>query len=309
MGKPFSIRSFAILVFALIFSTAFADTFRVATYNVENYLLQPTESRPFVKSSEAKAKVRESIRALNPDVLALEEIGGLDALMELRASLKADGLDFPYWELVAGEDTNIHVAVLSKLPIVARRSHTNETYLLDGRRFRVSRGFAEVDIRAAPDFTFTLIAAHLKSRRPVPEADEAEERFQEAKILRGIIDRRLARQPDAALVVLGDFNDVKDSDAIKEIIGRGRFKLTDTRPAERNGDNAPAEKAFFDPRAVTWTEYYGKEDVYSRMDYILLSPGLARDWVRSGTYVLTMPNWGTASDHRPIVATFQIDNR
>ncbi|HUA36862.1 MAG TPA: endonuclease/exonuclease/phosphatase family protein [Candidatus Sulfopaludibacter sp.] len=285
-----------------------ADTVRVATYNVENYLLQPTESRPFVKSAEAKAKVRESIRALNPDVLALEEIGGGDALAELRNSLKADGLDFPYWELVAGEDTNIHIAILSKLPIVAPRPHTNEMFLLDGRRFRVSRGFAEVDIRAAPDFTFTLIAAHLKSRRPVPEADEAEERVQEAKILRDIIDHRLSRQPDAPLVVLGDFNDVKDSDAVKEIIGRGRFRLTDTRPAEHNGDHAHAANAFHDPRAVTWTEYYGKEDVYTRMDYILLSPALARAWDRNGTYILTLPDWGLASDHRPIVATFEVRN-
>lgn len=309
MGKWSSIRLFAIVSFALIFSTAFAaDTFRVATYNVENYLLQPTESRPFVKSPEARAKVRESIRALNPDVLALEEIGGSDTLMELRSSLKADGSDFPYWELVSGEDTNIHVAVLSKLPIVARRPHTNETYLLDGRRFHVSRGFAEVDIRAAPDFTFTLIAAHLKSRRPVPEADEAEQRFQEAKILRGIVNQDFAANPNSKLIVLGDLNDVKDSDSTKEIIGRGRFKLTDTRPAERNGDNAPAENSWFDPRNITWTEYYGKEDTYSRIDYILLSPALARDWVRSGTYVLMLPNWGVASDHRPIVATFEIDD-
>ena len=70
--------------------------------------------------------------------------------------------------------------------------------------------------------------------------------------------------------MLGDFNDVKDSDSTKEIIGRGRFKLVDTRPAERNGDNAPAENAWFEPRDVTWTHYYGKEDTYSRIDYILL---------------------------------------
>src|SRR5208282_1087540 len=290
------------LALALLYSPAAgADTFRVATYNVENYLDQPTESRPQPKSVAAKLKVRECIHALNPDVLALEEMGGLSALMELRGSLKAEGLDFPYWEWVSGEDTNIHVAVLSKLPIVARRPHTNEVFLLDGRRFRVSRGFAEVDIRAAPDFTFTLIAAHLKSRRPVPEADEAEERFQEAKILRGIIDRRFARQHDAALVVLGDFNDVKDSDAIKEIIGHGRFKLTDTRPAERNGDNVPSGNSNFDPRNVTWTEYYGKEDTYTRMDYIFTSPALVRYWLTNGTYILKIPNWGVASDHRPIV--------
>jgi endonuclease/exonuclease/phosphatase family metal-dependent hydrolase len=298
-----------VLAAGLLCSAALAaDTFRVATYNVENYLDQPTESRPQPKSAAAKAKVRESIRALNPDVLALEEMGSVSALMELRASLKREGLEFPYWELVNGWDTNIHVAVLSKLPIIARRPHTNEVFLLDGRRFRVERGFAEVDIRAAPDFTFTLIAAHLKSRRPVPEADQAEQRLQEAKILRGIVDKDFAANPKAKLIVLGDFNDVKDSDSTKEIIGRGRFKLVDTRPAERNGDNAPAEHPWFDPRNITWTEYYGKEDTYSRIDYILLSPAMERDWVRSGTYILTMPNWGVASDHRPIVATFEIGN-
>jgi endonuclease/exonuclease/phosphatase family metal-dependent hydrolase len=196
--------------------------------------------------------------------------------------------------------------VLSRLPIVARRPHTNDQFLLDGRRFRVERGFAEVDIQVATNVTFTLIAAHLKSRRPVPDADEAEERLAEAKILRGIIDEHFTNNPAARLVVLGDFNDVKDSDSVKTIIGRGKSKLTDTRPAERNSDNAPVENSNFDPRNVTWTEFYGKEDVYTRMDYLMLSPALARDWVKAETYIPTIPNWGVGSDHRPIVATFEI---
>jgi endonuclease/exonuclease/phosphatase family metal-dependent hydrolase len=282
-----------------------AGTFRVATYNVENYLDQATESRHFVKSPEAKAKIRESIRALNPDVLALEEMGTTNALLELRASLKADGLDYPYWEHVSGADTNIHVAVLSKFPIVARHPHTNETFLLDGSRFHVSRGFAEVEVQAATNFAFTLIAAHLKSRRPVPNADEAMERLEEAKVLRGIIDGHFTSNPNARLIVLGDFNDAKDSDSVKTIIGRGRFKLTDTRPAERNGDNAPSLPPYFEPRNVAWTYFYGADDTYTRMDYILLSPALARDWVKNESYVLALPNWGVGSDHRPIVATFK----
>ncbi len=304
MSNRFSLWFLPLLFVTLCSPALAADTFRIATYNVENYLDQPTESRPRPKSTAARAKIRESIRALNPDVLALEEMGGLSAFMELRTTLKTEGLDFPYWEWVSGEDTNIHVAVLSKFPIVARRPHTNEMFLLDGRRFRVSRGFAELSIRAAPDFTFTLVAAHLKSRRPVPEANEAEQRLQEAKILRGIVNRDFAAHPNVKLIVLGDFNDVKDSDSTKEIIGRGRFKLVDTRPAERNGDNAPAENAWFEPRDITWTHYYGKEDTYSRIDYILLSPAMAHAWDKHNTYVLTIPNWGVASDHRPIVATF-----
>jgi endonuclease/exonuclease/phosphatase family metal-dependent hydrolase len=282
-----------------------AGTFRVATYNVENYLDQPTASRPHAKSDEAKAKIRESIESIKPDVLALEEMGTTSALLELRASLKADGLDFPFWEHVSGADTNIHVAVLSRLPIVARHSHTNDLFLLDGRQFRVERGFAEVDIQAATNFTFTLIAAHLKSRVPSPVADQAEERLAEAKVLRGIIDSHFTNNPNARLVVLGDFNDVKDSDAVKEIIGRGKFKLTDTRPAERNGDNAPGQPPYFEPRSVAWTYFYGADDTYSRMDYILLSPALLRNQVPAETYIPTIPNWGVGSDHRPIVATLE----
>jgi len=296
---------FVLLIIELFcWNSLAAGMFRVATYNVENYLDEPTASRLHIKSAEARAKIRESIESVKPDVLALEEMGTTNALLELRASLKADGLDFPFWEHVSGADTNIHVAVLSRLPIIARRPHTNDLFLLDGRRFRVERGFAEVDIQAATNFTFTLIAAHLKSRRSIPNADETEERLAEARILRGIVDERFAGDPGAKLIVLGDFNDVKDADAVKDIIGHGKSKLTDTRPAERNGDNAPAEKSNFDPRNVVWTEYYGKEDVYTRMDYILLSPAMARNWVKEETYIPVISNWGAGSDHRPIVAGF-----
>ncbi len=286
-----------------------AETFRVAAYNVENYLDQPTETRHFVKSPEAKAKIRESIRALKPDVISFEEMGSTNALLELRASLKAEGMDFPYWEHVSGFDTNIHVAVLSRFPITARRSHTNENFLLQGHRFSVSRGFAEVDIQVNTNYSFTLLGAHLKSKRPVPEADEAELRLQEAKLLREKVDAILTANPNANLIVLGDFNNTKDSPSTKEIIGTGKFKLIDTRPAERNGDNAPNPNPRFSPMNVTWTYYYGVEDTYSRIDYILLSPGMAREWVKNETYVLAVPNWGIGSDHRPIVAAFETENK
>ena len=302
----YSLRWFAVVLVIPLVGThwAAAETFRVATYNVENYLVEATQTR-YVKSAEAKAKVRESILTLKPDVLALEEMGATNALLELRDSLKAAGLDLPYWEHVGGSDTNIHVAILSKFPITARRSHTNDSFLLNGRRFRVGRGFAEVDLQVNTNYTLTVLAAHLKSKRAVAEADEKELRFEEAKLLREEIDARLAANPNANLVVLGDFNDGKDTPSTKFIIGRGKQKLVDTRPAERNGDNVPNPNPAYEPRNVTWTHFYGKEDLYSRIDFILLSPGLAREWVTNETYVLAIPNWGVGSDHRPVVATFE----
>jgi endonuclease/exonuclease/phosphatase family metal-dependent hydrolase len=280
-----------------------AELVRVATYNLENYIDAPSGTRP-LKTPEARAKIREHIRAIKPDVLALQELGSLRVLDELRSSLKAEGLDYPHWEFVSGWDTNIHVAVISRFPITARRSHTNESFLLFGRRFHVSRGFAEVDIVVNDRYTFTLFTAHLKSRRPVVEADEAELREQEALILREKIDVRLEKNPNANVIVLGDLNDTKESKSTRAVIGRGRHALFDTRPAERNGDNQPNTNPRYDPRNIAWTHYYGKEDTYGRIDYILISRGMAREWNREETYVLAAPNWGVASDHRPITVAF-----
>jgi len=299
--------SVPILIVALLGSfSAQAGTFRVATYNLESYLDEPTTSRAS-KTLEAKARVRESIRTARPDILALQEMGEVNALRELQDSLKKEGLDLPHWELVSGPDTNIHVAILSKFPITARRPHTNENFLLGGRRHRVSRGFAEVDIQLNPQYSITLITAHLKSKRPVPEADESELRAQEARLLREKIEARLKADPSVNLVVLGDFNETKDGPAIHVLIGGGRSKLVDTRPAERNGNASSSPSA--EGRNVTWTHYYAREDSYSRIDYILLSPGLAREWVREETFIVAVPNWGQASDHRPLVATFEDEER
>ena len=283
-----------------------AATFRVATYNLENYLEVATPTR-HAKSSASKAKLRESIRALKPDVLALQEIGNTNALLELRDSLKTEGLDFPYWEHVSGSDTNIHVAILSRFPFSARRPHTHESFLLSGRRFYVSRGFAEVEIQVNPDYNFTLMLAHLKSRRAMSQADESEMRLEEARLLRGKIDACLGVNPNLNLIVLGDFNDTKDSASVKAIMGLGRRKLFDTRPAERTDTDAPDHSQ--EQRAITWTHYYEKDDTYSRIDFILLSPGMKREWIANESRVLSLPGWGIASDHRPLVATFVAEDK
>lgn len=274
-------------------------TIRVATYNVESYLDQPSGNRK-AKSAEAKAKVCENIAAIKPDVIALEEMGTTNALVELQGSLKTAGVNLPFWEHVSGHDTNIHVAVLSKFPIVARRPHTNDAFLLGSHRHFVSRGFGEVEIEVTPKYRLTLIVAHLKSRLAVGNADEAEQRLQEAILLRQLVDSRLAANPELNLVVLGDFNDVRDSAPVKTIIGNGANPLFDLRPAER--PHTPHVGS--DEHAVTWTYHYAKEDVYSRIDYILASRGVSHEWLNEDTYVFSAPEWGVASDHRPVVADF-----
>jgi endonuclease/exonuclease/phosphatase family metal-dependent hydrolase len=283
--------------------------FKVATYNVENYLVERSGTRA-PKPEAARRKVTETLASLRPDVVALQEIGPTNALIELQSRLRQAGLDLPHWEHVSGYDTNIFVAVLSRFPITARRSHAQESFLLEGRRFRTSRGLLEVDLEVSPSYRFTLFSAHLKSKRTIGAADQAEMREQEARALRRLVEARLAADPKANVLVCGDFNDTKDSPALKALLGRsGNRSLFDTRPVERNGDQAASENPRWDPRHVSWTHFYGKEDTYSRLDYILLSTGMAREWRREGSYLPTLPDWGVASDHRPVLCEFEATER
>jgi endonuclease/exonuclease/phosphatase family metal-dependent hydrolase len=292
----------------LLTANAFCGSFRVATYNLEAYLDASSPGRT-AKSPESKAKLHESILALQPDVLAIQEIGSPAALEELTSALRKAGWDFRDHEFVPGYDTNIHLAVLSRFPITRRNPHTNETYLLGRKIHHVSRGFAEVDIQVNSAYSFTLFAAHLKSKRVTPQADESEMRQEEARLLREKIEAFLARSPRANFVVAGDLNDTPDALSTRVVLGKGRSKLLDTRPFERNGDDAPDPKGSSQPRNVNWTHYFAREDSYARIDYLLVSPGMAPEWRPGGTRVLTIPNWGLASDHRPLVAEFEAEDR
>ncbi len=290
-------------------ASARAQAFRVATYNIENHL-DATSPRGCVKSIESKAKVRESIRAIRPDVLALQEVGSVETLMELRASLKAEGLDFPHWEHVTGSDADLHVAILSRFPFAARHPHTDDSFELNGQRFRVRRGFAEVDVQVNPGYEFTLFAAHLKSRNAVPDGDAAGLRLGEAKLLRAKIDARLANNAEAKLIVPGDFNDTEDSPVLQTIRGAGGGELFDTQPAEgENNKDAKARSNTIPGPGVAaqqpaWTTFYEERNRYERIDYLLISQALVEDWVAAESRVLAIPGWRTASDHRPVVAAF-----
>jgi endonuclease/exonuclease/phosphatase family metal-dependent hydrolase len=306
-SPPLQLAAALLLLGACPHATA-DQKFTVATYNLENYTDGSNANRP-AKSEAARRQILDTLRSLDADVLGLQEIGDTNVLLQLRSSLKAEGLDYPHWEHVSGHDTNIHVAVLSRFPITARRPHSREGFLLNGRRFRLTRGIAEVDIQVTPNYSFTFMVAHLKSRRPAAEADEAELREQEALVLREKIDAQLRGNPNANLVLVGDLNDVKDAPSTRAVIGKGKLALVDTRPGERNGDAPLHGQNRANSRTITWTHFYAKEDTYSRIDYILLSHGMAREWDPSATYVLAQPNWGTASDHRPILASFEATDK
>lgn len=279
--------------------------FRVATFNVENYLVRAAPGRK-PKPESSREHVARLIVESCADVIALQEVGDADALRDLQRRVGDLGSPLPHAEIARGHDTNICVAVLSRFPFLQRRHHTNEAFLLDGRRLRSSRAFAEVSFAPTPAHRVTLLVAHLKSKRAVGWAAESEMREQEALLLREKADALLRADPDANLVVCGDFNDTPDSPALRALAGRGPMALIDTRPAEPMGGGASSLAA---KRSITWTHHFAREDAYTRIDYILISRGLAREWRREDTWIHATPDWGLASDHRLLVVGFDSPDR
>lgn len=281
------------------------DPFTVATYNVKNYLVESIPGRK-AKPAEERARVQQVILQARPDVLALQEMGRSSALQDLLSGLQAAGLKYSHTRLMHANDRAIRLALLSRFPITRLATHTNDQFLVENTRQWVRRGFLEAEIQVNEGYRFTLLTAHLKSKFQVPYARESEIRKREAAILRGKVEAILQRDPKVNLVVLGDLNDTPDSTAVRTIMGRGRQRLFDPKPYEW----AFADGQFVMERPrVQWTYWFPSGGVYSRVDYVLMSGGMKREWQPETTGIPAVSYWFEASDHRLVKVGFEAEDR
>jgi endonuclease/exonuclease/phosphatase family metal-dependent hydrolase len=237
------------------------------------------------------------IRALDADLLVLQEMGGQAYLEELRRDLATEGLDYPHAFLLEADDGQRHVALLAKKPPLAVIPHPKLTFKYFDMAAELKRGLLEIRIGTV-EGEVTLWALHLKSRYTDRPDDplSAKRRAGEATAIRDLV---LARFPDPAsarYLVLGDFNDVKSSAAVRCLLKRGKTVITELLPAT-------------DSRGESWTYVHRKDEVYQRVDHFLVSPGL-RTAVHGGRAVIyDGPGVAAASDHRPVFVTLEFTKR
>lgn len=278
----------------------------IATFNVENYLLESTQGRR-VKSLNSRRMIWDSLLEMKADVVFLQELGSSQALLNIQTNLHAQGLHYSQAIFSETPGSPIHLGMLSRLPMGPVRHHTTNVFVLYGRAFRSSRAFLEVDIPLHDRDPLKIFAAHFKSKRPVPYADQWDLRNREALMLRQLVEDRMKRHPGQLLAVVGDFNDDPASETLKNLRGAvGKWRLADARPVEgRPGFGMPYDAALGQRRPV-WTHFFADEDLFSRVDYILMNRGLSKIYRAELSYVLDLPRWGVASDHRPVLATFKL---
>jgi endonuclease/exonuclease/phosphatase family metal-dependent hydrolase len=279
-----------------------AETFTIATYNVENYVaagrrVEGVYRPAYPKPEAAKQALRAVIRALDADVLALQEMGPAAYLEELQRDLRAGGVDYPHAALAEAADADRHVAVLSRLPLLRVQTQTGlEFRYFDGRE-KVKRGVLEVDL-AATGGEVTLFVVHLRSRftERADDPGSALCRAGEAEAIRDHVLRRFPNPAAARFLVLGDCNDTKDSKPLRLLTKRGKTAITALLDAA-------------DPRGETWTYTYFKDDTYGRVDHVLVSPGLVSSVAGGRAQIYDGPGVREASDHRPVVVRLELGKR
>lgn len=273
------------------------DEFSVMTYNTLRYSLEDRDhdgQRDDPKPPEERDALISLIAEVDPDVLALEEIGDAAIFAELKQALETAGLAYGFEEFLqrnANSDRQVNLAVLSRLPIVSHQSHTDDVYTIgDAKDVPVARGFIDVDIGVNPAYRFKLMVAHLKSK-VYHELGQTEMRRNEARLLNKHVRTALKEDPRMNLLVVGDLNDTYESRAIREVIGNQTPYLFDLRPKDFVGD--------------AWTHFRRRHDEYSRIDYMLASEYMLPEVVTEKTRVVRDPRTYQASDHRPVVAVFR----
>lgn len=261
---------------------------RIATFNCENLFARfkfranvsaNTAGRDgftindvkFDFHSKTKRKLTAgAIKAVRPDVVALQEVENLDVLKRFRSEYLGGSRAYPHTMLVDGNDPRrIDVAILSKYPIEHARSYQHLKSSPRSRSYVFSRDCLEVDVNLGGTL-ITLFVNHFKSMMG-GRAQTKKRRLGQVKAVRTIITKTFgSRRPgDYPFVVLGDFNDYIEAGAVED---SSIPHLVQWNQVENVVDRLP--------EIDRWTHFYRREKAYRQLDYILVSKSL-RDAVTS----------------------------
>lgn len=212
--------------------------FTVATWNVENLFRPQVSAAAETRASYERklALLARFVSTADPDVLALQEIGGEDALSDFQDALSGS---YPHRALGVPDDRHIRVAFLSRLPLgepadivdfPAIASLRINRLDFDGNPVPITRmGRGALCVRVTKDGEdVDLITVHLKSKlltypsapgrgsrfTPRNENERAQaagialmRRAAEAVTVRMFVSGMLEGTRNRRLIVLGDLND------------------------------------------------------------------------------------------------------
>ena len=242
------------------------------------------------KSEESMAAVAEILRDSEVDIVSLQEVETLEMLEELRDKYGLKN-QFPYIELIDGNDKvkGIDVAIMSKYPI--KRFVTHKDHVIgeiSERPRKFARDLLEVDVTLPNKQTLRIFSNHFTMPRNNYYCNTM--RHLEAEAAAQIIKEQTKKYPVTYSVIMGDFNGVEGSKALKAFDNIGYHNLSKGLPCTW-GEIRPRDKRF-DP---------------ARLDHIISDEALAKKVEGRGVFV--HPREAIASDHRLIYVDVSISSK
>jgi len=197
------------------------EPLRIATYNVENLFdnhddpYHDDEGTSPKSFAERRALVR-MIDELDADVLAVQEVENRGVLEALNRHLAKP---YPIVELIEGNDRRgIDCGLMSRVPLDRTISHRLRR-LQGGGRF--SRDLPVFELRPGGSRPLFVCPVHFKSKLSSRgDPGGAIKRKAETDEVIGVLDEIRSVGIAAPLVLLGDFNDVRDSKPLAGLFER-----------------------------------------------------------------------------------------
>lgn len=277
----------------------------------DGWLVDRTKFR--MDSKEDKELTAAAIKALDADILGLQEVESLDVLKRFNASSDYLNGRYHYKLVIDGNDPRlIDVGLLCRKDYPIRSIKTHQFLRTsDNTAYVFSRDCLEVTLELPNGAQLPIFVNHFKSMMGGRNETMARRRVQ-ATAVRELLESRFGPDPGShKFVVLGDLNDYMPSSGLEPLVGVPWLVNVVQKRIPNDADK--------------WTHYYNRGDEYRQLDYILLSKALAdanpgavptierRGLPRRATRVPPQnrfpgvgPNNPKASDHCPVAIDIDV---
>ena len=217
------------------------DQYTVATFNLNNYFDgtkdMPSSAEPVVAAADLARKEAKLVHALAatlgcPTIVALQEVENqslLRALVESTAVICGFTYDISHRD--SSDSRGLDLALLTDprrvdvLSVASRQACTTiDTGIQDPAAAcsppenpLFGRPPLQIDLQIA-GMPVSVYVNHFKSKRE-GEGETAARRLQQAQHIAQLVDTQLTSDPQARIIVLGDFNDFERSPAVLQMTG------------------------------------------------------------------------------------------
>lgn len=297
--------AFLMLIVALPLAaqTAQEGKLTIAAYNIENAF--DVFDDPYTEDEGTAVKQRwqleaiaKSIAAIDADIVLVSEVENEAILRSIVTMFLADR-GYQHIAVTRGNDgRGINLGIISRLPIDSITSYRWQTLRLPGetRTWRFARDLFHAKVELPDGRLLHAFCVHYKSKRSMPGDEESVSwRTAEALRTREIIDKVLADDPEALVVLGGDLNSNPGEPPMKVILGE-----------DAEGNPSPLTDLHKDIPAAERITLPSTRYPNTIIDYIITSPAMTKRYIPGSAGLITDAELVKGSDHYPVYASFDL---